>query len=52
MPLFRRILFWTHLAAGLIAGLFIGIMFFTGATLAFEDVANALFEEAEANDSD
>ncbi len=36
MKLFRRILFWTHLAAGLIAGLFIGIMCFTGTILAFE----------------
>lgn len=37
MKLFRSILFWAHLAAGLIAGLFIGIMCFTGTVLAFED---------------
>jgi len=34
---FRPILFWSHLAAGLVAGLFVGIMCFTGATLAFEN---------------
>ena len=33
---FRKILFWLHLCAGLIAGLPIAIMCFTGATLAFE----------------
>lgn len=33
---FRKILFWLHLCAGLIAGLAIAIMCFTGATLAFE----------------
>ncbi len=33
---FRKLLFWTHLAAGLIAGLAIGVMCFTGVTLAFE----------------
>lgn len=32
----RQILFWSHLAAGLVAGVFIGIMCFTGAVLAFE----------------
>lgn len=37
MKLFRQILFWSHLAAGLFAGLFIGVMCFTGTTLAFED---------------
>lgn len=37
MKLFRKILFWSHLAAGLTAGLFIGVMSFTGTTLAFED---------------
>ncbi|HWA25661.1 MAG TPA: PepSY-associated TM helix domain-containing protein [Lacunisphaera sp.] len=36
MKLFRQILFWSHLSAGLVAGLFIGVMCFTGATLAFE----------------
>jgi uncharacterized iron-regulated membrane protein len=36
MKLFRSIVFWTHLTAGLIAGLFIGIMCFTGTVLAFE----------------
>jgi uncharacterized iron-regulated membrane protein len=34
--MFRKILFWTHLVAGLIAGLSIGIMCFTGTALAFE----------------
>lgn len=33
---FRPCLFWLHLAAGLIAGLSIGIMCFTGTVLAFE----------------
>ncbi len=37
MKLFRQILFWAHLAAGLAAGLFVGIMSFTGTVLAFED---------------
>ncbi|HEX2860985.1 MAG TPA: PepSY-associated TM helix domain-containing protein [Lacunisphaera sp.] len=37
MKLFRSILFWAHLAAGLIAGLSIGIMCFTGTVIAFED---------------
>jgi uncharacterized iron-regulated membrane protein len=36
VKLFRKILFWSHLAAGLIAGLFIGVMCFTGTILAFE----------------
>jgi uncharacterized iron-regulated membrane protein len=33
---FRSILFWTHLIAGLIAGVSIAIMCFTGTVLAFE----------------
>jgi len=32
----RKILFWVHLTAGVIAGLAIGIMCFTGTVLAFE----------------
>lgn len=32
----RQILFWLHLACGLVAGLMIGLMSFTGAALAFE----------------
>ncbi|MBX3736652.1 MAG: PepSY domain-containing protein [Candidatus Didemnitutus sp.] len=36
MKLLRAVLFWLHLAAGLIAGLAIGIMCLTGAALAFE----------------
>ncbi len=32
----RSILFWTHLAAGVVAGIVIAIMSFTGASLAFE----------------
>jgi len=37
MKLFRSILFWTHLVAALITGLFIGVMCFTGTILAFQD---------------
>lgn len=33
---FRSVLFWLHLIAGLIAGLVIAVMCFTGAALAFE----------------
>lgn len=33
---FRKVLFWCHLVAGLIAGLSIGIMCFTGVVLAYE----------------
>ncbi|MBS0633274.1 MAG: PepSY domain-containing protein [Verrucomicrobia bacterium] len=33
---FRKVFFWLHLVAGLVAGLSIGIMCFTGTTLAFE----------------
>ena len=33
---FRKTIFWLHLLAGLIAGLSIAIMCFTGTTLAFE----------------
>jgi uncharacterized iron-regulated membrane protein len=33
---FRTVLFWIHLVAGLISGLSIGIMCFTGTVLAFE----------------
>lgn len=36
MPLLRIILFWLHLAAGLMAGLIIAILCLTGAALAFE----------------
>jgi uncharacterized iron-regulated membrane protein len=36
MKLVRTVLFWAHLATGLIAGLAIGIMCVTGAALAFE----------------
>jgi uncharacterized iron-regulated membrane protein len=32
----RKLLFWSHLAAGLVSGLAIGIMCFTGTVLAFE----------------
>ena len=37
MKTFRSIIFWMHLAAGLIAGAAIGIMCFTGTALAFEN---------------
>src|SRR4051812_28563808 len=33
---FRTILFWMHLVSGLVAGIIIGIMSLTGASLAFE----------------
>lgn len=33
---FRTILFWTHLLSGVIAGIIIGVMCFTGVLLAFE----------------
>lgn len=33
---FRKVLFWVHLVAGVISGLSIGIMCFTGTMLAFE----------------
>ncbi len=36
MKLIRQVLFWLHLAAGLIGGIAIGIMCFTGVALAFE----------------
>lgn len=36
MKSFRKVLFWIHLAAGLVAGISIGIMCFTGAALAYE----------------
>ena len=36
MKRLRQVLFWLHLAAGLIGGVAIGIMCFTGAALAFE----------------
>ena len=34
--MFRKILFWSHLVAGLISGLAIGVMCFTGTALSFE----------------
>jgi uncharacterized iron-regulated membrane protein len=36
MKTFRKVLFWLHLVAGLISGLSVGIMCFTGTVLAFE----------------
>ncbi|MBX3749798.1 MAG: PepSY domain-containing protein [Opitutaceae bacterium] len=36
MATFRRLLFWTHLACGLVAGVVIAIMSFTGVAIAFE----------------
>ncbi len=36
MKIFRSIIFWLHLAAGLVAGVAIGIMCLTGTALAFE----------------
>jgi len=37
MKVFRSVLFWMHLAAGLIAGLSVLVMCFTGTVIAFED---------------
>jgi uncharacterized iron-regulated membrane protein len=34
--LFRRVIFWLHLVAGVISAISIGIMCFTGTVLAFE----------------
>lgn len=34
---FRKVLFWVHLSAGLVAGAVIAVMSFTGLVLAFED---------------
>ncbi len=34
---FRKIIFWIHLVTGLIAGLVIGLMSFTGVAIAFEE---------------
>ena len=36
MQKFRKILFWTHLTSGILAGIFIFIMCVTGALLSFE----------------
>jgi uncharacterized iron-regulated membrane protein len=36
MKLFRSAIFWCHLAAGLVSGISIGIMCFTGTALAYE----------------
>ena len=41
---FRRILFWSHLVAGVISGLSIGIMCFTGVVLAYEKELTAWAE--------
>jgi uncharacterized iron-regulated membrane protein len=42
--MFRKTLFWLHLAAGLIAGLAIAVMCFTGTVLAFEKELTAWAE--------
>ncbi|HEV8160011.1 MAG TPA: PepSY-associated TM helix domain-containing protein [Pyrinomonadaceae bacterium] len=36
MKLFRKVIFWLHLAAGVLAGIFIFVMCVTGALLSFE----------------
>jgi uncharacterized iron-regulated membrane protein len=41
---FRKTIFWAHLISGLISGLSIGIMCFTGAALAFEKEITAFAE--------
>ncbi|MBE2212909.1 MAG: PepSY domain-containing protein [Opitutaceae bacterium] len=43
MP-FRRIIFWTHLVCGIVAGLVIAIMSFTGVIIAFEHEVEAWFD--------
>jgi uncharacterized iron-regulated membrane protein len=43
---FRRILFWIHLCAGVIAGIVILIMCVTGIALAFERQINELADRA------
>lgn len=44
VSVFRRTLFWLHLAAGLVAGAAIGVMCVTGAALAFEKQITAWAE--------
>lgn len=44
MKIFRKILFWSHLVAGLIGGIVIFIMCVTGALLSFEKDIPAYFE--------
>lgn len=44
---FRKSVFWVHLAAGLIAGLVILIMSFTGAAIAFQDEIVTAAERGE-----
>lgn len=44
MKSFRSVLFWLHLAAGLVAGLLIGVMCLTGTALAFETELTAWAE--------
>lgn len=48
MKLFRQIFFWLHLAAGLLAGLVIAVLCFTGAALAFEKELIAWADHAHA----
>jgi uncharacterized iron-regulated membrane protein len=49
--LLRRVLFWTHLTAGSVAGLFIGLLSLSGAALVLERPVLALFTPGTANDS-
>ncbi len=46
MRTFRQIIFWAHLVAGLLAGLAIAVMCFTGTVLAFEKEMVAWSERA------
>jgi uncharacterized iron-regulated membrane protein len=47
MKTFRKIIFWTHLAAGLLGGIVIFIMCVTGAALSFEKNITEYFESSE-----
>ena len=47
----RRVLFWTHLSAGSVAGLFIGLLSLTGAALVLERPVLSLLTPATADAS-
>jgi uncharacterized iron-regulated membrane protein len=49
--LLRRVLFWTHLSAGSVAGLFIGLLSLTGAALVLERPVLSLLTPATAEAS-
>src|SRR5215510_13016078 len=47
MKFFRKILFWLHLASGVLAGIVIFIMCVTGAALSFEKNLTEYFEKGK-----